>query len=428
MNFIDMNISAALIILMIILIRKTFINKINHKIIMIMWIIPLLRLTLPFSDTFEYSIFNLFYHIKKSAISMNITNSTMQYTNIINSINDVNVSLTNQYDFITIIWVTGIFIFSLYFIMEIFHSIKVIKASKTIILSNFSETNDFVVKINLKRQVQIKVSDIVKLPVSFGMFKPVILFPKSFDFNNDELLKHIIIHEYMHIKYFHFIIKIFSVILLCIFWFNPAVWLLYFYINRDIEILCDNHVIEFIGYDQREKYASNLVFMLPEKKEKNYDLKVYNNFVKNSTKERICSIMKIKNITAFSTFSAIVIALSTSYVFATSSTIRNGNELNESDITIINEVYDDTNTVTEIPTLELDISEIKEYIKRESRTSSYLDIDGYKYVSSTVSPSEITISLKENGYTYTGTLYLDACVRDKETGNYIGYYSGRLYR
>jgi len=439
MNFIDMNISAGLVILMIIIIRKIFITKVNHKVIMIMWLIPLLRLTLPFSYRFEYSVFNLFYHIKNFTKNSDITSFTEnadiavfaeQHINSMSSVNDINTLSATSYNYMAIIWLIGIIILSLYFLIQLFYTIKIIKSSRPIDLLNISKLNNSINKINLKRKVVIKISNAIKSPASIGIFRPIILFPKNFKFNDVELLNHIIIHEYMHIKNYHFIIKIISIIFLCVFWFNPAVWLAYLYVDRDIEILCDRQVIKFIGYEEREKYALNLVDMLPEKKE--YGLKIYNNFIKNSTKERICSVMKIKNITAFSTFSAIAIALSTSYVFATSSNIYNGNEINKLEIISVEPVYDNvnnnTNIVEETPTLELDISEIEEYIKKENRTLSYIDISNYKYVTSSASPAKINVSIKDSGYTYTGTLYLDGHIYNASTKLYTGYYSGRLYR
>jgi len=426
-----MNISAGLIILIIILIRKVFITKINHIIISIMWIMALLRLILPFSDTSKYSIFNLFYLIKNFTTNSNISSYITQDINLTNSIKSANILPTNQYNILTIVWIVGIAILSINFFVQLFYTKKLIKRSKTINLLNVNEIDSSITRINLKRKVNIKISSDIISPVSFGIFKPVILFPEHFKFNNIELLNHIIIHEYMHIKHYHFIIKMFLIVFLCIFWFNPAVWLLYLYVNRDIEILCDKQVIKFIGYAEREKYASNLVYMLSEKKEKEYGLKVYNNFIKNSNKERICSIMKIKNITTFSTFSAIIIAISTSFVFATSSNINNGAENDKLDIIISDDIYDDANSVDgvdEIPALELDISEIEDCIKRESRTATYLVINNYRYVTSYASPAKINVTVNDRGYTYKGTLYLDSCVHDKLSGQYIGYYSGRVYR
>ncbi len=439
MNFIDMNISAGLVILMIIVIRKIFITKVNHKVIMIMWLIALFRLILPFSNTFEYSIFNLVRQTKNFVENPDIISFTgntdmpvfaEQQINSMNSVNDIGTSSSTSYNYITIVWLIGITIFSLYFLIQLFYTIKIIKSSRHIDLLNISKLNNSISKINLKRKVIIKISNTIKSPASLGIFKPVILFPKDFKFDDVELLNHITIHEYMHIKNYHFIIKIISIIFLCVFWFNPAVWLAYLYVDRDIEILCDRQVIKFIGYEEREKYALNLVDMLPEKKE--YGLRIYNNFIKNSTKERICSVMKIKNITVFSTLSVIVIAVSTSFVFATSSNIYDGNEINKLEIVSVEPAYDsvnvNTNIVEEVPTLELDISEIEEYIKKENRAASYIDISNYKYVTSSASPSRINVSIKDSGYTYTGTLYLDGHIYNASTKLYTGYYSGRLYR
>ena len=62
-------------------------------------------------------------------------------------------------------------------------------------------------------------------------FSPIILLPKNTDFDNCQELNYILLHEYLHIRRFDCLIKIVAVVTVCIHWFNPLVWLMYFFLK-----------------------------------------------------------------------------------------------------------------------------------------------------------------------------------------------------
>ena len=78
-------------------------------------------------------------------------------------------------------------------------------------------------------------------------------------------------HEYNHILHFDALNKIILAVILCIHWFNPIVWVMYFLANRDMELYCDEAVVRKGKKETRESYAlallhsvsfSNLYFSL----------------------------------------------------------------------------------------------------------------------------------------------------------------------
>ena len=143
------------------------------------------------------------------------------------------------------------------------------------------------------RKIRIKTSAVLDTPVSYGFLNPVIIMPKDLDINDKDTLKYILLHECIHIKYMHYLWKIISVVVVCIHWFNPCMWLLYWYMDKDTEIFCDKKVIQILHEDKREMYAKTLVNIGHFGRTKVRFLA--NNFIKKSMlKERIVMIMKFK--------------------------------------------------------------------------------------------------------------------------------------
>lgn len=91
-------------------------------------------------------------------------------------------------------------------------------------------------------------------PMLQGILKPTILIPEGY---SKEELRHILIHEFCHYKHRDILVNMICCAFLCIYWFNPVMWLCFYMVRRDIEILCDERVIEITG--ERKEYAKTLL-------------------------------------------------------------------------------------------------------------------------------------------------------------------------
>ena len=91
-------------------------------------------------------------------------------------------------------------------------------------------------------------------PMLMGIVKPQIILPDGY---TDEEKKNIIIHELCHLKGGDIYLLWIAMIVLCLNWFNPVMWLCFFLFRRDIEVYCDERVLRYI--DSKKNYASLLV-------------------------------------------------------------------------------------------------------------------------------------------------------------------------
>jgi len=169
-----------------------------------------------------------------------------------------------------------------------------------------------------KRSLIIKQSDRLDSPLTYGIFKPVILLPRNLDWQDKTCLSYILSHEYVHIRHFDTLLKWILAFALAIHWFNPLVWVMYILANRDIELYCDETVLRRYGIEGGENikscYASTLISL--EEKRKTF-ISLCSSFSKNVVEERIISIMKIRKASFISILAAIAVLGGTTLVFAT---------------------------------------------------------------------------------------------------------------
>lgn len=167
----------------------------------------------------------------------------------------------------------------------------------------------------LLRTVSIRQSDMVTAPLTYGLFHPVILMPGSVDWNDEEELKYILMHEYVHIRRFDAVTKLAAAIALCLHWFNPLVLVMYILFNRDIELSCDERVVRTFGEESKAHYANILIHM---EEKKSGLAPFYSSFSKNAIEERITAIMKIKKMSFKTIIFTVILITGVAVLFATS--------------------------------------------------------------------------------------------------------------
>lgn len=154
------------------------------------------------------------------------------------------------------------------------------------------------------RKISIRYSDMISSPLTYGLLHPVILLPKSTDFEEKERLSYILEHEYAHIRHLDALAKLIAALVLCLHWFNPLVWVMYILYNRDMELWCDECVLRRYGKASRASYAQLLIEMAETRAESQ---PLLSHFGRNCVQERIVSIMKFRKTTIISAIVAVLL-------------------------------------------------------------------------------------------------------------------------
>lgn len=109
---------------------------------------------------------------------------------------------------------------------------------------------------HIRLEHNIYLCDGIPTPFILGIFRPRIFLPA---YLRVEEMNSVIAHERAHIRRLDHVWKPLGYLLLCIHWFNPAVWLAYGLLCRDIELACDEKVIASMTVQEKKEYASVLL-------------------------------------------------------------------------------------------------------------------------------------------------------------------------
>ena len=145
----------------------------------------------------------------------------------------------------------------------------------------------------------------VATPVVAGIIKPKIYLPF---FLEEPQLSHVLTHENMHIRRKDHILKLLFYIALIIHWFNPFVWISYRLLERDMEMACDEAVLDKLGDGEKKDYCESLLDLASSK----------NHFVGNpvafgesDVKVRIKNVLNYKKPRVWISMIAVVILIIT---------------------------------------------------------------------------------------------------------------------
>ncbi|MCM1150337.1 MAG: M56 family metallopeptidase, partial [Butyricicoccus sp.] len=178
----------------------------------------------------------------------------------------------------------------------------------------------------LRRKISLRQSDRVGAPLTYGVWRPVILMPKSTDWDDEEAVKYVLEHELAHVRRFDAAGKLLLTAAVCLHWFNPLVWGMYVLANRDLELACDEAVLRRLGRETRAEYAMTLIRMA-EAEGKNGPAAFYSGFGKSAVEERITAIMKMKKTSFAALLVAAGLVIGVTTVFATSAATADREEL-----------------------------------------------------------------------------------------------------
>ncbi|MCX7614234.1 MAG: DUF4825 domain-containing protein [Clostridiales bacterium] len=259
-QFFNLIISSTVTAFAVLLIKALFSKKISPKWHVYIWAILAARLLIPVLPESSFSIFNNTPAIRNVEMSDMPLNSKprSQESYVVGE-----VVLSDQskpfilhqsvYDKIAVIWGIGAVTLFLYLLTVYFLFGRKIKQYPII-----TETEILQVLNKCKRSTGVSKSIVIRrggsTPLLKGIVNPELILPEGY--SADEL-ESIFTHELMHLKYNDISVLMFCTLLLCLYWYNPVLWICFFALRRDIEVLCDYRVLEIL--QDRKQYASVLL-------------------------------------------------------------------------------------------------------------------------------------------------------------------------
>lgn len=334
MSIIEMSMSAGMLVASIILIRTIALNKLPKTMFLILWSIVLLRLLIPVSIPSRFSVYNYLENVVDKKIDNEIANINESSNGYAPLADQTIIKANSSIPWLTIVWIVGMSTVMIYFIINYIKSFNKLRFALPVCGNKFID--EWLKSHKLIRRIRILYSDRISTPIATGIIRPRIILPKFINMEDELLLKHVLMHEYCHIKRNDILWKLISAAVLCIYWFNPFVWVMFILACRDLELTCDEMVIRRLGSLAKASYAYSLISM-SEKQSKLIPLHI--GFGQNAAKERIVSVMKYKKTSFISIILAVSLIIGIPAVFAASA-VQDKNEIDSQETDIYSEALD----------------------------------------------------------------------------------------
>ena len=266
-----MSLQASVAILVVLILRWVFAKtNISKKYVMLLWMIPFLLLICPWKISVPVGFWNVApsdyneqyteHAIERLAESLLVTEHTQVQapSDVAEEIDNVTVfepgeiedadtgyhiiesdmaALQKALNVAMGVWVTGLAAFLLYAAV----SYALLKKK---------------VSCCVQKAENVYCVDDLPVPMVVGVLKPQIYLPSGMA---EEHVAYVVEHEKTHIRRKDPITKLAAYVIACVHWFNPLVWLAYCFLEKDMEMACDEETLWRIGTEQKKAYATALV-------------------------------------------------------------------------------------------------------------------------------------------------------------------------
>ena len=221
----------------------------------------------------------------------------------------VNITLSLKWEIIIIfIWFvigTTSFLLRVYFYLK---QNKLARQSMTIV----SQSKILEILYRHKAELGIRKKIVIYTckgeftPFTCGVIKPFILIPGNL---KEKEINYVIHHELCHIKYHDNLFIFIRLIVVALYWFNPLIYLMDRFVERECELACDEFVVKTHDLSERYEYA-NLIINFSILDNKSQDpLSMFFCKKQNCIKERMYYIMRPKNMNKKAKLASFFIAL-----------------------------------------------------------------------------------------------------------------------
>lgn len=229
--------------LMVLLCRK--IRVLPRLAVYLLWLIPLIRLWLPFGISYRFSLLNLVSRFTTKTIPFYEADHlpALVYTNYMMAAQEYNpvVYKTPMLDLIfrvsSLVWVI-IFIALLIAMLLLYYFTRVELKNAVLLHDNIYQSGN------------------ITSPAVYGIFRPRIMIPLNIP---EDELPMILLHEQAHIARRDNLFRTVALLTACLHWFNPLAWIFLKLFFEDMELACDAKILKKMNKEDKKIYATALI-------------------------------------------------------------------------------------------------------------------------------------------------------------------------
>ena len=155
--------------------------------------------------------------------------------------------------------------------------------------------------------------DSIGSPFVMGIMRPKIYIPFRLTGAQREM---ILLHEQCHIRRRDHLVKLLAVLILSVYWFHPLVWIAFRCMSADMEMSCDEMVLERLGNGGKEDYSRCLMGFAAQRHTAPGILA----FGESSVKSRVKNILRFRKRGALFGAAAVIVCAALAVLLLTNGT------------------------------------------------------------------------------------------------------------
>lgn len=217
MSLMQMSVLGGVLILLIVVVRALALHRLPKAAFLVLWEVAAFRLLLPFSVRLPFGIPTPIKHLAVAGEYLTVSVPTKPVSTGMPSA-ALAPGNAATHSVLPIIWLAGLALMAAYF------AVCYVRAKgrfRTSCPDNTPAVQNWLSDRNLRRPLEVRQSDLVSSPLTYGILRPVILLPKDMERGNETTLTYILTHEFVHIQRFDAVTKLIFAAVLCVHWFNP---------------------------------------------------------------------------------------------------------------------------------------------------------------------------------------------------------------
>lgn len=287
-TIVEMNITASAIAALLLLVKFIF-QKLGfpRRVLFLLWIVIAFRLACPISISTDFSPLNLATAFQQDAAVQQAPAAPPLLPEAMPGVSPgpAAAAKADLWQIGAYLWAAGVWG------MLLFGAVSYLLLKRRL-------------RFAVKRSPGVYLADGIPTSFVFGIWKTKIYIAETV---SKEHLPSIILHERTHIKRGDHITKFLAYLLLSFHWINPLNWLLFRLFSNDMELACDEAVVERMGLENKRQYLYTLLQSAVNQKKTMFLYHV--SFSVNPTKQRIKHILTLKKRSKFFAAAAALLCL-----------------------------------------------------------------------------------------------------------------------
>ena len=270
-------IQGSVLVVLIVLVQKILRRRLPARWHYLLWVLLLVRLTVPWLPESKISIFNLVPRsIQHGQIIESISQrdqsgrfgfySGMRFTGTEEPKpqSDSRTIFAKSVRMAPLLWLLGTLVIAGYVCARSISLWWTVKRERPITDSQILDLlEDCKMQMGIQTILGVIVSDRIKSPALFGFVRPRLLLPQGMlETYNLEELRYVFVHELAHLRQRDIYLGWLMALLQIVHWFNPLMWFAFGRIRADRELACDTLAISTLAPHEPPEYGRTIVSLL----------------------------------------------------------------------------------------------------------------------------------------------------------------------